>query len=181
MLLHRFGRLVSINKSFSRLFGVKIRNIEGKNFDFLFNELTDSYTRDRFPSNDNLSQMNPFETPILRGVSQENVKYSEEFTAVLYNTSYKTITCRVVILPVVVTSLNVQHPAAIHFGVCIQKLFIEEMCLSRYNTLSLTPQRRKQSNIGEESTEVTVIMNPFTSPEIFPPRPPPIVDTFSWD
>jgi hypothetical protein len=177
-LLYRSGRLVSINQSFSHLFGVGIKSIEGKSFDFLFDELTDSYTRDRFPSSDNLAQLNPFETPIL--ISKERAEYSEEFTAVLYNKSYKTVTCRVVILPVVVTSLDARQPAAIHFGVCIQKLFIEEM-YSVYGNKYFTPQKRKQLNNEEDPIDDVVIMDPFTSPEKFPPRHPPVIDTFSWD
>jgi hypothetical protein len=158
---------------------VGIENIEGKNFDFLFDELTDSYTRERFPSSGNLTQMNPYETPIL--ISKEHAKYSEEFTAVLYNKGNKAITCRVVILPVVVTSLDARQPAAIHFGVCIQKLFIEEM-FSRHSNKYFTPQKRKQINYEEDPTEDNrVFMDPFTSPETFPPRHPPVVDTFSWD
>lgn len=175
--MYRYGRVVSINESFSNLFGVKIKNIEGKNFDFLFNELTDSYTRDRFPSSGNLTQVNPFETPIL--ISKENAKYSEEFTAVLYNKSYKTITCRVVILPVVITSLDVRQPAAIHFGVVIQKLFIEEMCM--YGNKFITSHKRKPLDEEANPPATVMMMAPFRSPEKFPPRLPFVDDNFSWD
>lgn len=158
---------------------MKIKNIEGKNFEFLFDELTDSYTRDRFPSSGNLKQLNLFKAPIM--ISKENAKYSEEFTAVLYTKSFKTITCRVVILPTVITSSDVRQPAAVHFGVCIQKLFIEEMFRGIYGNKFFKHQKRKVVNQEDSPTEAVVTMGPFTSPDKFPPRPPPVEDTFSWD
>ena len=213
---------MSINQSFSDLFGVTAERVEGEGFEFLFSDLTDSYTRQQFPSSQAAHFSNPIEEKMKKTLesilgrsiekglensprSSTNIphtsldeKYSREFTAVLYDSGRRTVTCRVIVVPIVLSLMDVKTARAIHFGVCIQKLFIEEMCQNR--SISRTPRRtkeetlessldsfntsnarndsdlRKVRNKGEDNMNVIIIptpapfMDPFSGPEFFPIR-----------
>lgn len=172
---------------------MKIKDIEGKDFHFLFNELTDSYTRDQFPSKKAI----PYINPGVKGKINETVRnkgrlirqdeseerFSKEFTAVLSDSRSKAITCRVVVLPTVVDLLETKKSSAVHFSVCIQKLFIEEMCDRMFNPKLIVKSSRRRDRAVDVAVGVADVpsMIPFLSPSVFPERLPIEPDTFVWD
>lgn len=169
------------------MFRVKIKNVEGKDFHFLFNDLTDSYTRDQFPSKKTTPYINPVETLRNKGrltrQDESEERYSKEFTAVLSDSRLRAITCRVVVLPTVVGLLETKKSSAVHFSVCIQKLFIEEMCDPLHNPKLFVKSTRRRGIVVDGSAVGVAepLMLPFMSPCVFPERLPIEPDTFVWD
>jgi hypothetical protein len=109
-----------------------MKKIEGHDFDFLFKNLTDEHTKQKFPSkntNPYLSnaELCELKNPLSRvSHSGDALKLPREFTAVLYDNKGKAITCRVTVLPTPCHSVDMKDREDVHFGVCIQKLFIED-------------------------------------------------------
>ena len=225
---------MSINQSFSDLFGVTAKRVEGEGFEFLFGDLTDSYTRQQFPSSQAAHYSNPMEEKMKKTMesisgrsvdegleisprSSRNIphtsleeKYSREFTALLYHSGRRTVTCRLIVVPILLSLMDVKTARAIHFGVCIQKLFIEEMCQNRnlpripwrpeenilgsFNASNATNARnirkttdlRKTRNVRDENIIIdptpAPFMDPFSGPEFFPMRTTEVeVADISWD
>ena len=197
----RNGQFVYINQAFVNLFGVTSRDVKGRGLSLLFHDLTDDYTKQQFPSPDSsyVSENHLVELGMTDGEESDienqkknhrnkeakNVKKGNEFTAVLYDSALKTITCKVAIVPTVFSSgpFNRRKNDGVHFAVCIQKLFIEEMFgirssqQSRSESIMNSQVRNRHGltagNNRRESTQFDPIkpfMEPFFSPEFFPER-----------
>jgi hypothetical protein len=148
------------------MFGVSIKDVEGKNFEFLFNKLTDTSVRDHFPSEriDNV-------------LTEDEDKYSEEFTAVLYGRHLTEITCRIDVQRTAFSKSNVHRPNGVYFGVCIQNLHLEEMCRPRPILVDQNPYRKEQLCGPLPPLPSTPLIAPFLSPREFPIRLPLTFDT----
>ena len=147
------------------MFGFEMKDIEGKSFEFLFNELTDAQSRDHFPSEriDNLAA--------------EEDKYSEEFTAVLYDKRRRELTCRIDVQPTAFSQLNEEKPDAVYFGVCIQNLHLEDMCMPRPILTDFSRHRKEKQSGPHSPPQPAPIIAPFLSPRKFPIRLPLAFDT----
>ena len=147
------------------MFGIKMKEIEGKSFEFLFNKLTDEQSRDHFPSER------------FNGLLTEEDKYSEEFTAVLYDKKLREITCRIDVQPTAFSVLNEHKPNAVYFGVCIQNLHLEDMCMPRPILTDFGRYWREKESGSNSSPPSVPIIPPFLSPSKFPIRLPLTFDT----
>jgi hypothetical protein len=120
-----------MNSSFTQLFGSRINATEGQGFTPLFSSLTDAATRLNFPSKDDdiyvISKEGNITNSLLSSILNESMREQKEFNAVLYDKNLKTITCKVIVLPTSSREVGIKDPDTVHFGVCIQKLFTQDV------------------------------------------------------
>ena len=128
---HRQGKIVTVNRYFSQLFGVSAFEASGRNFQFLCGALTNEDTMHNFPSSS---------TPHIVSKKDKRAfelgkRLSTEFSAVLSERhTGKAITCHVVSLPVTVSpTLHgeecLEIGTGVYFVVCFQQLFVEDVPL----------------------------------------------------
>ena len=126
-------------------------------------------------------------------------KEENEFTAVLCDKRKKTITCRVAVIPIIIQphSQTIKKIENIHFTICIQNLFLEEMFDEKLFSISKSELRQKnerlyisknQNQNNENGLEKFLplenksSMDSFLSPEVFPFRSTVLpVDDIIWD
>lgn len=171
------------------LFGAGIEKTRGHNFNFLFGSLTDTVTRHYFPSQDNdvymISKEENITNSLLSPVLYESRSEPKEFTAVLYDNNLKTITCRVTVIPISSGEEEMRDPATVHFGVCIQELFNQEMhqiihksqrslnedVFQSLRPADLLPQRAiEKFQLVKNRAHLSDCPWIFSSPLVFPPK-----------
>lgn len=55
------------------------------------------------------------------------MREQKEFNAVLYDKNLKATTCKVIVLPTSSREVGIKDPDTVHFGVCIQELFTQDV------------------------------------------------------